>query len=90
MSEYVVTWQVEVEADSHREAAKEARKMQLDPDSEATFFTAISSVDIGRGSRQIVDVNSKLSESDRQKLRDMDEDILAELEAEQWENAQQR
>jgi hypothetical protein len=55
MSEYVVTWQVEVEADSHREAAEEARKMQLDPDSEATSFVVVSAVDMGRGSRQIVD-----------------------------------
>jgi hypothetical protein len=55
MSEYVVTWHVEVEADSHKEAAKEARKMQLDPHSEATYFSVVSATEVGRGSKQIVD-----------------------------------
>jgi len=58
MSEYVVTWQVEVEADSHREAAELAKEIQLDPDSTATFFVVISAVDMGRGTRQIIDVDS--------------------------------
>ena len=35
---YTVVWEVELEASSHSEAAKEARSMQLDTCSEATFF----------------------------------------------------
>jgi hypothetical protein len=56
MSEYVVTWQVEVEADSHREAAEEARRIQLDVDSEATFFAVASMEIVGRTAKQIIDV----------------------------------
>jgi hypothetical protein len=56
MSEYVVTWQVEVEADSHQEAAEEARRMQLDVDSEATFFAVASMEIVGRRSKQSFNV----------------------------------
>ena len=31
-------WEVQLDANSHREAAEEARSMQLDAYSEATFF----------------------------------------------------
>lgn len=40
MPEYLITWTIEVEADSPLEAVQEARKIQLDPDSHATVFTA--------------------------------------------------
>lgn len=35
---YLVTWSMELEADSPLDAAKLARKIQLDPDSLATEF----------------------------------------------------
>ena len=38
MKTYTVVWEVELDANSHREAAEEARSMQLDAYSEATFF----------------------------------------------------
>jgi hypothetical protein len=38
MNTYTVVWEVELDANSHREAAQEARSMQLDAYSEATFF----------------------------------------------------
>ena len=38
MKTYTVVWEVELDANSHREAAEEARSMQLDTCSEATFF----------------------------------------------------
>jgi hypothetical protein len=37
--EYRVFWSIELAADSPREAAKEALRIQRDPDSLATFFT---------------------------------------------------
>lgn len=36
--EYRVTWVIEVEAESPREAAEEAQRIQRDPDSLATVF----------------------------------------------------
>lgn len=36
--EYRVTWDIEIEANSPREAAEEARAIQLDPDSEAVYY----------------------------------------------------
>lgn len=36
--EYKVIWEIDIEADSPREAAQIARNYQLDPDSTATFF----------------------------------------------------
>jgi len=38
MTAYLVTWQIDVEADSPREAAERARAIQLDPDSIANVF----------------------------------------------------
>lgn len=38
MAEYLVTWTIEVDADSAEEAAQLARKIHLDPDSLATLF----------------------------------------------------
>jgi len=36
--DYLVTWNITVEAESPEEAAKLAREIQLDPDSSALFF----------------------------------------------------
>lgn len=44
MGEYLVTWEVEIDADSPREAAVKALTMQRDPKSTATVFT-IAAVD---------------------------------------------
>ena len=38
MVEFTVTWEIEVDADSHEAAAREARRIQLDPNSIATVF----------------------------------------------------
>ena len=38
MPHYIVTWQVEIEADSPEAAAQAAREMQLDPTASATTF----------------------------------------------------
>ena len=41
--EYHVTWEIDIEADSPREAARCARELQLDQDSTATIFEVQSS-----------------------------------------------
>ncbi len=38
MTSYVVRWEIDIEANSLEEAAKEALKIQRDPESEAIFF----------------------------------------------------
>jgi len=38
MTSYLVSWTIDIEADSHEEAAIEAMKIQRDPNSEAGFF----------------------------------------------------
>jgi hypothetical protein len=38
MPHYVITWEIDVEADTPQEAAIEARKMQIIPDTEALHF----------------------------------------------------
>lgn len=43
MSEYRVVWEIDVDAESYEEAAKEAFNIQRDPDSTATVFTVIDS-----------------------------------------------
>ena len=40
MPEYLITWTIEIEADSPLEAVQEARKIQLDPESISTIFSA--------------------------------------------------
>ena len=35
---YLVKWEIEIDADSHREAAQEAKEIMLDPESEALYF----------------------------------------------------
>jgi hypothetical protein len=38
MKEFKVTWVIEVDAETHEEAAQKALEIQRDPYSEATFF----------------------------------------------------
>jgi hypothetical protein len=38
MPEFTVVWEIQVEADTHEEAARKARARQLDPDSIADVF----------------------------------------------------
>lgn len=38
MTRYLVTWEIDIEADSPREAAEAALHIQRDPDSIATVF----------------------------------------------------
>jgi spore germination protein YaaH len=37
--DYLVTWRIDLDADSFEDAARLAREIQLDPDSLATYFT---------------------------------------------------
>lgn len=39
MANFLVKWEIEIDAESELEAAKEARKIHLDPGSEAVVFT---------------------------------------------------
>jgi hypothetical protein len=39
--EFQVNWYIEVEADSHEDAARKAQAMQRDPDSTATVFEVV-------------------------------------------------
>ena len=43
MALYDVTWEIEVDAESHEEAAQKALSIQRDPTSEATHFTVFHS-----------------------------------------------
>lgn len=45
--EYRVMWLVDVEADSHAEAAIKAQEMQRDPETLATVFTVIDTENNG-------------------------------------------
>ena len=42
MSDYLVSWQIDIEADSPKEAAEEAYQIMSDPNSLARFFTVQS------------------------------------------------
>lgn len=44
MTQYLVTWEIELDADSPEEAAEVAREIHRDPDSLATHFEVIDSV----------------------------------------------
>ena len=39
MTQYLVQWEMDIEADTPEEAASEALKVHRDPSSEATYFT---------------------------------------------------
>ena len=43
MSSYLVTWEIDIEADSPEEAAREARAIQADHESEALVFEVCKS-----------------------------------------------
>ena len=38
MASYLVTWKIDIDADSHREAAEQARMLQLNPESLAVVY----------------------------------------------------
>lgn len=52
MARYSITWQIDVEASCHREAARIAHAVHKDPDSIATVFT----VDDNHGDARMVDL----------------------------------
>jgi len=41
MSEYRVVWEIDIDAESHEDAARKALEIHRDPDSIATVFTVI-------------------------------------------------
>ena len=43
---YIVTWHIELTAATPREAAQQAREIQLDPESTATVFEIAINVDV--------------------------------------------
>jgi len=55
MKSYLVTWQIELEALTHEDAANEARKAQTDPNSLATVFEVQEANDIGYGEARVID-----------------------------------
>ena len=57
MTEYHVTWEIEVEADNPTEAAMQARMLMLDPESEAVHFRTIEFADLCKGYSSYDDVD---------------------------------
>ena len=57
MTEYLVTWQIDIEADTPEEAAREALKIQRDLDSEAKHFEVQEEKDGTHGEVVRVDLN---------------------------------
>lgn len=49
MTEYRVTWTIDIDADTPRDAARQARTFQLDPTSTATVFQVDGGADIDLG-----------------------------------------
>ena len=49
MPEYLVTWQIELDADSPREAAERARAIQLDPDAWVGAFEVQEQPEMAKG-----------------------------------------
>ena len=60
MKTYVIEWEVELSANSHREAAEEARRMQLDACSEATYFSVTCIDSLGYEIRREVDLGEEV------------------------------
>jgi len=54
MTHYLVTWKIDIEADSPEEAAAQALITQRDPESAATVFTV---VDMPTKTKTTVDLN---------------------------------
>lgn len=48
MPEYRVVWEIDIEADTPKEAAKKALKIQRDPESTATVFDTFERGDISQ------------------------------------------
>lgn len=46
MNQYLVTWQIEITADTEQEAAKRALEIQRDPNSMATIFQVSKEYDV--------------------------------------------
>ena len=46
MKDYIVTWRIELSAKDKKAAALRARKIQLDPNSTATFFEVAEDIEI--------------------------------------------
>lgn len=63
MATYSVSWEIEIEADSPREAAQEALAIQRDPNSIATVFSVIeASRNTSPGSMTVYGVEIDLQE----------------------------
>lgn len=56
MPNYIVKWEIDIEADTPREAAQMARKIQLRPDSTATVFDVQKSDTVGSRSPTRIDL----------------------------------
>lgn len=56
MREYVVTWRIDIEADSPEEAARKAREIQLRPNSIANVFTV---TERGAALSRVVDLDAR-------------------------------
>ena len=59
--EFVVTWQIQLSATSHKDAAVKALAMQRDPTSIATFFEVVS---VGDRRHRYVDLLEKHNKRD--------------------------
>jgi len=46
MNDYIVTWRIELRANSKQEAAELAREIQLDPNSRALVFEVAEDIDL--------------------------------------------
>jgi len=83
MATYFVEWNIELDAESHLEAAKEALRIQRDPDSIATIFT-VTKPRTGNNERiiRVIDVLEAEKEDNRNEIRDRLEYLRGEIEAE--------
>lgn len=65
MTEYKVVWEIELQADSLKDAAEEARKIQLDPTSIAKVFQVSKQEKFGKHTiiheRGIIDLETPLA-----------------------------
>ena len=75
MKEYLVTWKLNIDAESPRQAAEKALEIQRDPDSTATFFK-VESMEPGGGvthialSQPVCTLCGESAMTDRQTLCD--------------------
>lgn len=59
--EYTVTWAIEVYADTPEEAAREALRIQRDPESMATVFTVQAFPDGGSVNIDLEDIDAQIA-----------------------------